>query len=311
MAAGETRLTPTDLDGLFQQVSNWGRWGAADQRGALNYITPEVRQAAAQLVRDGGAVSAARALPTQPMPENPRPVQHFMTRAFDGQEGAIFGGVGDFFGIAPHGFATTHMDALCHIFYRGQMYNGHPISMVTSQGARASAITAAQDGVVSRGVLLDFPRLRGVDWLEPGQGISPSELEQAEAAAGVRLRTGDVLLVYTGRWRRRAALGGWNIMEQGMAGLDVECMPLLHERQIAVLGCDGVSEVFPSPVSEVSNPVHALALVAMGVHLLDNCDLEALAAACAERSRWEFLLTVAPLRLELGTASPINPIALF
>ncbi|MBI4497200.1 MAG: cyclase family protein [Chloroflexi bacterium] len=306
-----TELTSADLDRLLQQVSNWGRWGQEDQRGTLNYMTPEVRRAAAQLVQEGVSVSAARPLATTPAPENARPVQHYMTRTADVQEGQLYGFVGDVFSISPHGFAHTHMDALCHLFYQGQTYNGFPASLITSMGARANAITAGAEGIVSRGVVLDIPWLRGTDWLEPGTAILPDELERAEAAAGVRLGPGDILLVRTGRWRRYQALGPWDLLSQGLAGLHPTCMPWLHQRQIAVLGCDGVSDTFPSPMAEVRDPIHILALCGMGLHLLDNCDLEALAEACASRRRWAFLLAVAPLRLAGGTASPVNPIAVF
>ncbi len=308
-------MTTAELERLFESVKNWGRWGADDERGALNYITPARREAAARLVRDGEAVSCALELPVLPGPDNPTPAQHHMVIAGDAREAT---GVPhletalDYIGIACHGMATSHIDALCHVFVRGQMYNGFPASDVKSTGATRNSIMAARDGIVSRGALLDIPRLRGVPWLEPGTSIARAELEAAERAQNLRVGEGDVLLVATGRDARRVALGAWNPVAVGLAGLDPSCIPFLHERRIAVLGCDGISDPLPSVgVEGWPIPVHQCCLVAMGVHLLDNLELSRLAAACAARARWEFLFSVAPLRIERATGSPVNPVALF
>jgi kynurenine formamidase len=159
-------------------------------------------------------------------------------------------------------------------------------------------------------VLLDVPRLHGVEHLEPGTAILPEELAAAEEAQGVRVDQGDILLVATGRDARRAVTGPWHPFTGGLAGLHAECIPWLRERDIAVLGCDGVSDVLPGRTAPGwPMPVHQCALVAMGVHLLDNLRLDRLAAACAEHRQWAFLFTVAPLLVEGGTGSPANPIA--
>ncbi len=171
---------------------------------------------------------------------------------------------------------------------------------------------AARDGIVGRGVLLDVPRARGVPWLEPGEAIERGELEAIEKAQQGFPDEGDILLIATGRDARRAKLGPWNPTEIGLAGLHPNCIPLLHERRISVLGSDGISD--PLPASGIEGwpiPVHQCCLAGMGVHLLDNLQLGRLAAACAARSRWEFLFTVAPLRVERATGSPVNPIAVF
>ena len=181
-----------------------------------------------------------------------------------------------------------------------------------STGSLRCSVMAARDGVVSRGVLLDIPRARGARWLEPGDRVRRAELEAAERAASLRVEQGDVLLVATGRDARRAALGPWDPVGVGLAGLHPDCIPWLHERRIAVLGSDGVSD--PLPASGVPGwpiPVHQCCLVAMGVHLLDNLALAELAEACAARRRYEFLFVVAPLRVEGGTGSPVNPLAIF
>lgn len=297
-------LTADEILGYHRTLSNWGRWGAHDQLGTLNLVTPEKRVAAARLVRSGRTVSCARPLPTVPSPDNTQPVVHLMTAT------ATEGYGGDYFAIAPHGYSTSHIDALCHIFHEDRLYNGYPAARVTARGALELAIDALRDGIVTRGVLLDAARARGADALEPGEPIFVDDLERAEESAGVRVSDGDVLLVHTGRWRYRATHGGWKAHER-LAGLDGSCLPWLHARGVAALGCDGVSDVLPSRIADVTLPVHSVALAAMGLHLIDNLELGRLAEACEAESRWEFLLTIAPLVLERGTASPVNPIATF
>jgi kynurenine formamidase len=297
-------LSRSEVLGFHKSLSNWGRWGERDQLGTLNLITPEKRRAAAQLVRSGRTVSCARPLPTEPAPDNPQPVVHLMLGT------ATEGWGGDYFALAPHGFATSHIDALCHIFHEGRLFNGYPIERVTARGALELAIHELRDGIVSRGVLLDIPRARGAEFLEAGDPVFPDDLERAESLGGIRVEAGDVVLLRTGRWLARDARGPRPAAE-GISGLDASGLPWLHERGVAALGCDGVSDVFPSRVPGVEMPIHTVAIVAMGLHLIDNLDLDALSAACVEEDRIDFQLTIAPLILERGTASPVNPIALF
>jgi kynurenine formamidase len=302
------------LERVFEETKNWGRWGPDDERGALNWITPRKRASAAALVRDGTVVSCALELATQAGPGNLVPVQHHMLAAGDAREFSGMAGLeasGDFVGVACHGVAVSHVDALCHIFVDGRMYNGFDSGHVKSIGALRNSIMAARDGVVSRGVLLDIPRLRGVRWLEPGDCIAPDELTSAEHAQGVEVGEGDVLLVSTGRDALRAKRGPWDAT-QALAGLHPTCVPWLHARRVAVLGSDGISDPLPpnaAPGWPV--PIHQCAIAAMGVHLLDNLELGRLAEACAARARWEFLYVLAPLRIERGTGSPVNPLAIF
>ena len=299
------RLTKDQVKANFEKISNWGKWGKEDQRGALNYITAAKRVAAAKLAQAGEVVSCAQPLATKPGPDVTQPVQHMMLHV-----GAPVAAL-DYFGIASHGFAITHLDALCHVFWEGKMYNGYSMREVTPAGARKCAIDVTRDGIVSKGVLLDIPKVRKVDFLEPGDAIYPEELDAAEKLHGAKVEEGDVLLIRTGRHLRAKVKGATSARREGLAGLDAACLPWLHERKIALLGCDGVSDCTPSHYApEFEMPVHVGTLVMMGVHLLDNADLEALSTACAKHNRYEFLFTMAPLILERGTASPVNPIAL-
>jgi kynurenine formamidase len=295
---------------LFDRCSNWGRWGIDDQRGTLNLITPEHRLRAAALVREGVTVSCAHSINTVGDNENSSPAMHFVVRAGDVVDGKTVHSTADHLAVSPHGVVHSHLDALCHFVWQGQTYNGRPVGIVTSMGARANAITIGQDGIVSRGVLLDVPRALGSAWLEPDKAISIEDLEAAERSQGVRVESGDILLVRTGRQARRTALGPWD-SKSTLSGLHHETAPWLKERGVALLGCDGVSDVRKQPFTVTTHPMHILTLVAMGMQLLDNQHLEDLAAACATRSRWEFMLVVAPLKLIGGTASLVNPIAIF
>src|SRR5262245_37479206 len=297
-------LSKREIDAFRQSLSNWGRWGDRDQLGTLNHITAEKRVAAARLVRSGRTVGCARPLATEAAPDNPQPAVHLMVATATEGFGA------DYFALAPHGFATSHIDALCHIFHEGKIYNGYPTERVTARGALQLGIQELRHGVVSRGVLLDVPRARGVEFLEAGEPIFIADLEQAESVGGVRVEPGDVVMLRTGRWRAREARGPLPA-GQGLAGLDASCLPWLHERGVAALGCDGVSDVLPSRVPEEFLPIHSVTIVAMGLPLLDNLQLDDLAAACLEEGRIEFHLTIAPLILQHGTASPVNPIVLF
>jgi kynurenine formamidase len=302
-----TRLSAGEVKAVYDKISNWGRWGKEDQRGALNFITAEKRAAAARLAQSGEIVSMSLPLSTKTTPENPQPVQHMMLHAGGNAIASL-----DYFAIAPHGMAFTHLDALCHVFWQGKMYNGFSSSEVGRFGARKCAIDVTRDGVVTRGVLLDIPKAKNVDWLEPRDAIYPEDLDAAEKHHRLRVEEGDVLMIRTGRHKRRAAKGPWDPRREGLPGLDASCLQWLHERRIAILGCDAVSDIAPSPYgAEMGLPIHVGTLVIMGIHLIDNADLEAVSAAAAKHNRYEFLFAMAPLILEQATASPVNPLAVF
>jgi kynurenine formamidase len=304
--------TTAQIAELLEKVSNWGRWGKDDQRGALNFITNEKRAAAARLVRSGETVSLSLPLATRPARDNPTPVTHLMIRS--GGVGHPLGswGCADYFAIEPHGLATTHLDALCHHFYRGKMYNGFDHSEVDFQGAHKCAIDVARDGIIGRGVLIDIPKIRKNDWVQPGTAIFPEDLEAAERDHRVQLGEGDVMLLRTGRLKLRRTKGAGAFAGMTMPGLHASCLEWLHQRRIAVLGSDAVSDVLPTEYEPpLRMPIHTGTLVMMGVHLIDNADLDPLSEKCERDGRYEFLFSLLPLILEHGTASPANPVAMF
>ena len=299
-------LREADIERWMTELSNWGRWGKEDQLGAINLITPAKRRQAAALVKEGVSVSLARDPQTEKAIDNPLPYQHTMIRTgLDNASSAM-----DTYSVSFHGLAHTHLDSLCHNFYQGKMYNGFPQEEVTERGCGREGIDILKDGIFTRGILIDIPRLKGVAYLEPGTAIYPEDLVAWEKKTGIQVTSGDVVFVRTGRWARRAALGPWDAAASS-AGLHPSVATWLKERDVAMIGGDGANDVTPSGIEGNAFPLHKLALVALGVHIFDNCDLEALSEAAAQRNRWEFLLTVAPIPIFGGTGSPVNPIATF
>jgi kynurenine formamidase len=177
---------------------------------------------------------------------------------------------------------------------------------VTAAGAQKLDVVQLKNGIFTRGILFDIPRLKGRDYLGAGEAIYPEDLDHWEKHAGVRVEPGDVVLVRTGRWARRAKLGPY---ANPAAGLYASCARWLHQRDAAVLGSDNASDVVPSRVEGVSMPIHLLVVAAMGMPILDNCDLEKLAEMAAAHRRWAFLFTVAPEPVPGATGSPVNPTA--
>jgi kynurenine formamidase len=303
-------LSAHEFHQLFRELTNWGRWSERAEVGALNYLTADRIAAAARLVRGGTTVSLGRPLNTHRGVDNPKPAHHEMTMLPDVDIGS--GSVRfakDYIGVDYHNEEHSHIDALCHVAYEGFMYGGTPDAEVTSRGAAAGAIDLLRDGLVGRGVLLDIPRARGVRWLEPGEYVLPDDLEAAERAQGVSVDVGDILLVRTGHVRRLAELGPWDT-SKAKVGLHPSAARLLADRRVAALGSDGNNDTAPSTTEGVAFPIHVLAINAMGIHLLDYLQFEDLVRRCEETERWEFLFVAAPLRIDGGTGSPVNPIAI-
>jgi kynurenine formamidase len=301
-SAADRAVSGSDLERWQTELSNWGRWGPDDEIGTINLITPEKRREAAALVRAGVSVSLARDVLKEEAVDNPRPFVHTMH------------GVGsDEFAVRYHGWAHTHLDALAHVDDdEGRMYNGYrpdEAAVLEAGGHARNSIHNLKNGVFTRGILMDIPRLKGVPYLDPETPIYVEDLEAWEARAGVRAGAGDAVFIRTGRWAAREVLGPFIIGRIGTAaGLHASVIPWLKERDVALLGSDGALSVAPS---DLPGAAHDFALVHLGIHLFDNADLEALGETAADQGRWEFLLTAAPLAVWGGTGSPINPIATF
>ena len=314
------KTIPTEQQILawFQSLSNWGRWGADDERGTLNLITPAKRLQAASLVREGLVISCGRTIGYEPTVDNVVPARHFMLSSGEGEPAVSVGrtGAADAFLLQPHGVSMTHLDAPSHSHVRSDpsqpwtLYNGKSArAITTAQGATVGSIELAGGGIVSRGVLLDVPRVRGVPWLEGSDPIFPEDLEAAEAAEGVRVEAGDMLFARTGFPRRRGERGP-RPPSEGIPALQAACLPWLRERDVAVIGADTGNDVMPAQYPSIGLPVHGVGMGAIGLWILDNPDYEELAETCARLNRWEFQVVIAPLKLSNATGSPVNPLAM-
>jgi hypothetical protein len=294
-------------------LSNWGRWGPDDQIGTLNLITPEKTRQAAALVQEGVTVSLGHFVTEEDAIDSQTfgPTEHWMT-AVDPATGLPRFAL-DAISFSLHDGQLSHLDALCH--YRTEVdgeyviYNGYPQNL-DADGCKDLAIDRMGPGYVTRGVLVDIPLLRGVDYLEPSTPIYVSDLEAWEEFAGVRVEPGDVLLVRTGRWAKREAEGPW-AYGQGGAGLHASVLPWLHERGVALLVGDAVNDVQPSGVEGINRPIHQLTQVNLGLPLVDNGYLLDVAREAARLERWAFMVSWQISQVPGGTAGPFNAIATF
>jgi kynurenine formamidase len=292
----------------FDKLSNWNRWGEDDRLGTLNHVTAVHRVEAARLVSEGVSVSCSWDIHTGPEPGATGEIQRDMLQHGLGRAGVAK----EFIGMVFHGLDVTHLDSLAHFFWDGQLYGGKPASLVSdSQGALAHDVLAVSQGVTTRGVLLDIAHLRGVDVLDPDDHVYPEDLEAAERTAGIRVGPGDVLLMRTGEGGVRRREGRSYTAHKPHSGFQAACLPWLHERGVAMLASDVAQDPSPVDYRTVSSPIHMVGIVAMGLWLIDNCQLEDLADTCARLGRWEFQFALAPIRFSGVTGSPANPLAIF
>tara|TARA_Y100000590_G_scaffold470157_1_gene662388 strand:- start:7122 stop:8075 length:954 start_codon:yes stop_codon:yes gene_type:complete len=304
--------------GYFDSLSNWGRWGDDDQHGTLNFLSKDNTKRAMGLVKEYVKVSCSRPILFESAADVPNPPVHYMLESGEGWESGHkvsnrhYSVSLDYIGMVFHGYSITHVDSLAHFFWDGKLYNGRPAHLVsTSLGATVESIELASEGIVSRGLLVDVPMIRGVNWLERGEGVMPSDILSAEKQCGFQVQEGDVLFVRTGQQYRRSVEGPVDPVSLGSTACQAACLPLFHERGIAMLGSDTGNDVNPSGYASVPSPIHQVGIVAMGLWILDNANLEDLSKVCKERNTWEFMVSILPLKLKNTTGSPVNPIAMF
>ena len=304
--------TEADFLRAMEELSNWGRWGADDELGAANLITPEKRRAAATLVTEGISVSLAHDVIEEDAVDGGTYLDRQVTRVSDSGAADRYQYTGTY-----HGTIHSHLDSVaCHVMFEGKGYNGVTReSIEAAGGCPRGSIHALRDGIFTRGILFDATLLPGratpEGWMPPGDAITWSDLEQLEEIEGVRVSEGDVILLYTGRWKRRAALGPWPTSE-GVSGYQADVAYFLKERGVSFIGHDMFNDVSPHGFPpHIGLPLHRLALVSLGVSIFDNLDFERLAEEARRLGRYEFLFTTAPLRIRQGMGSPLNPIATF
>jgi kynurenine formamidase len=318
---------PTEEEVLkyFTELSNHGRWGDDDTLGTLNFVTKEKRLAAARLVETGDAVSLAWEFDADGQPNDPVPPRRSMVMLGTGIRTDLDsddrtepvrlrqGFASEEMGFLYHGSRITHIDALSHVSWDGKLYNGYLVeaALTPMQGARKLDVRGAQN-LVTRGVLIDVPRHRGVPWVPEGEYITPDEVREILASDGVEVEPGDILFLRTGNGRRMVE-EGVNHMGNvpGPAGFHVANMPFFHERGVAAIGADMPNDRNKSEYQTIPNPVHAVSLTVLGLWIIDNCNLERVSKACEEHSRSTFLVSLAALPFVGTTGCPVNPIALF
>lgn len=310
--------TVDDLEDYYRRLSNWGRWGPDDQRGALNHVTPDKTRRAAALVRRGAAFSLQLPLdrrgPQTGAFGRTNPVHQMVATGTDHVAGTQGYNLG--FGFADDSLflflqGGSQWDSLAHIFRDGKMYNGYPAAEVTSRGAARNGIENYPT-VATRGVLLDIPRVLGREYLDPGEAIGPALLDRACEAEGVSPEPGDIVLIRTGDLAHRRDLPGWDGYSAGDApGLSLHAAPWLAARDVTGVASDtwGI-EVRPNELPGAFQPLHLVLLVSMGLMLGEIWYLDELAADCAADGVYEFLLVAPPLVIPRAVGSPVNPQAI-
>src|SRR5712692_251839 len=306
----KTITTEAEFQQAMKDLSNWGRWGQDDVLGAANLITPAKRRQAAALVKEGITVSLEHPIFQEEVIDGRGHLERTVTvRPTGSSDVYAFSGT-------YHGSTISHLDAInCHMVHDGKGYNGRSWEDVQAAGGCPKGdIMALKDGIFTRAVLFDatlLPGKAGQGWIEPGTAIHYQDLEALEKIEKVKVSDGDVILLHTGRWKRRAALGPWKTSE-GVAGYHADVAFFLKERGVSFIGADEFNDVSPTTLPQsVGLPVHKLAIVALGVDIFDNLDLERVSETAKRLNRYEFLFSAAPLQVEKGTGSPLNPIAIF
>ncbi|HEY3157324.1 MAG TPA: cyclase family protein [Vicinamibacterales bacterium] len=306
---------PPDTAALRQQYEQWrkdfktwGKWAPIGQesKGTTSLITPEKVQNAMKLVKSGIVVSLAHAEPTV-VAADVGPNGLFKRTTL----GITEGGTTDNYQVSFHGQTVAHIDTWCHFFENGQMYNGVPVmgNLSAETGCAKGGIMNWKDGITTRAVLYDIAQLKGVDWVDPAMPIRRADLEAWEKKSGVKIGPGDIPLLYIGRWKRRAAVGPSNLP---VAGYYADTIPWMHDRLPSFIGHDFNIDWNPRPGWEgMRNPIHVAVLNWMGINIVECLDLEQAVQTARRLNRYEFAITFAPLPVEGGTGSPVNPIAIF
>lgn len=296
-----TPPTQDRVEGYFKELNNWGRWGNDDQRGTVNLITPARQAAARALVQTGRTVSLARDIGPQPA------LMYHATFPSKRERADV---VLDRFDLVYHGYTITHIDALCHVAWDGELYNGRSfMDSVTAAGATWCPIDPLFDGITSRGVLLDVAAARPEGYVEVGKPVMPRELDAAAARAGVKVEPGDVVVVRSGQEAFERAHPDWVPRVSPHPGLHISCLEWFREKDIAAIAWDMMDER-PGGYPGFMMGTH-LAIPFLGLALVDNTYPERLAAVCRELGRFEFLFTASPLRLCGSTGAPAHPLAIF
>ena len=296
------------------EISNWNKWGKGDQKGTLNYLTDDHTLRAIKLIESGEKVSCSKTITFENSTSLKVAPNHFMISAGDNyreNENHERQVAMDYFGLVFHGHSITHVDSLAHFFWNGKTYNGRPSSVVsTEKGATEFDVIPAKGGIITRGILVDVPKLRGVKYIEKGDGVGLEDIKQFENESGIKIGNGDVILLRTGQLGNTSNEGPINI-ENGSTGPAPDILPFLYDREVSIMGSDTGNDIAPNPYEKFTNPIHQIGIVSMGLWILDNAWLDDLSETCEKNKRWEFAINILPLPMKTVTGSPVNPMAIF
>ena len=293
------------FDNLFKKLDNTGKWGQNDRLGTINYITSEKVKSSLKYIKKGVSVSLSFKITEDSLALNNFNSDKLSSYSHETNELNLKGynWVTDNFSISYHGHTHSHIDALNHLSHNGLYYN-------QLKSPDELGVENLKNGVLTKAILIDLPLLKGKEFVEAGYKISVKDIIEFEKKFNVKIERGDILLIRTGRWKQKEIKGEWNFLLKS-TGLHFNVMQFLSEREISILGSDGTNDSNPPLIEEEGSPIHKLSIVAMGMPLLDNLNLEQLSKKAKLFSTWEFFISVQPLKIDKGTGSPINAIALF
>ena len=315
----ENMFNMSHLEATAEKCSNWGRWGAEDEKGTLNFVTPDAVVGAAKLIKTGSRFSLAlnfdRNGPQKGTWGNRFNPIHLMlatgTDAVAGLQDHMKLRYADDMVSLPLQ-CGTQWDALGHIFYGDKMWNGYDAILVDADGAKKNGIEKVRDQMAGRGVLLDVARDLGVDYFEDGTAITSEDLDNCARNQGVEVRRGDFVIVRTGQMEQRLDDGEWGGYAGGDApGLAFETAEWIYKKEIAAICTDTWGcEVRPNETEDAQQPWHWVVIPKIGITTGEIFYLRDLAADCATDKVYEFFFCAPPLPVTGGVGSPINPMAI-
>lgn len=321
MADDGTPKVTTLHELLADAPKNWGRWGADDEVGSLNYLTSQEVLRGVQSVKQGKVITLGMAIGSKggdPVWPGRTPAQRFMTQDkshyTSGKLAPVAGGLeyaDDFAVMFLQG--STQYDALGHTWYDDKLWNGYDANTTAGGMAKDSVFVIAQRGVVGRGILLDIARARGVDALEKGEEIHLPDLLDAAKRQGITIEKHDILILRTGFLNRFFTEGSAKFYEGTFnePGLSYtkELVQWFQDMEIPALCTDTIAnETTVHKETGIALPLHAALMRNLGVALNEICDLEELGQSCAEDKQYTFLYTAAPIKFKNATGAPVNPV---
>ena len=307
-----TPLTTEDYLSYVERFKNWDKWGKNDQHGTLNFIDNETRKEATRLVNIGNSISCGRALNTRQGPDNWFPSRFYVLKdkGLKWKDGFLTSAQ-DYIAVVSHGFVETHIDALCHVHTHDErMYNGRPTSDIDTYGSKSNSIDFWKDGIISRGVFYDIPKLRNKEFITPDKPIQGWELEDYASKYNITPTHGDIVLINCGRDKYFKNNPNAPRVFGQKPGSDPSILEFLYKYNSALLGSDFDEAPF-NDTYPTQTPLHAIANPYMGLPTLWNLDLNRLKETCESLNRNDFLFIVTPLIIKGGTGSIVNPIAIF